>query len=251
MSLYLRRFLLAGVLLAVAMPAAADTLVLGDPAWAGTPAGAIDGKIADACMWVGWGEGMGLGTGVQFESGPSYVKHVLWYFDLAGAGMPIGPNTVIDSVQFNVSDAGGGHVAQPEINLYALTKAWTEAGETWYTTGTGTDWSTPGVGAGDIIESSKVSITTIGAADAWARFDIPGFDSLIQAWANGSITNYGALMVYAAEEGDVTMNMCSSQYASHVKPYLVVEYHVVPEPATMSLLGLGGLGMLIRRKRSI
>ncbi len=38
-------------------------------------------------------------------------------------------------------------------------------------------------------------------------------------------------------------------FGSSYEPTIDMEYHYIPEPATMSLLAIGGIGMLIRRKR--
>ena len=75
--------------------------------------------------------------------------------------------------------------------------------------------------------------------------------SSIQPWLDSPSTNYGWMMKLTdAQENDGIregMNMRSAAYAIHEDgPYLTLE--IVPEPATMILLGLGGLVIARRRK---
>ena len=74
--------------------------------------------------------------------------------------------------------------------------------------------------------------------------------SSIQPWLNNKNNNLGWMMKLTdAQETDGIrngMNMRSFAYGTHeLGPYLTLE--IVPEPATMILLGLGGL--VIRRRR--
>lgn len=75
--------------------------------------------------------------------------------------------------------------------------------------------------------------------------------AMVQSWLTPA-TNYGVLLVNPDEgtSGDY-VNIRTQNHNYGIPPKLTVEYELVdvPEPATMSLLGLGSLGMLLRRRR--
>jgi hypothetical protein len=78
---------------------------------------------------------------------------------------------------------------------------------------------------------------------------------LVQAWINGTKTNYGLMLRWADEAGlghaggpsgdDYYAIFASSEHSTIAGPQLVINH--VPEPATLSLLVLGGLALIRRR----
>jgi len=75
--------------------------------------------------------------------------------------------------------------------------------------------------------------------------------SLIQEWSGTQANNAGLLFVIdgASTNPKGGLSLASSEDGTaSFRPKLEVDY-VVPEPATMSLLGIGGLLALVRRKR--
>ena len=66
--------------------------------------------------------------------------------------------------------------------------------------------------------------------------------------ADGTVMSVGAGAPQEASYSYIMM-MGSTYPTANLRPYLVVDYEYVPEPATMTLLVLGGLGVLCRRKR--
>ena len=62
-------------------------------------------------------------------------------------------------------------------------------------------------------------------------------------------TSQAWVLVSACSSVDTTWDTMSGWQDLNTRPVLLVDYDVVPEPATMGLLAMGGLGMLLRRKR--
>ena len=56
-----------------------------------------------------------------------------------------------------------------------------------------------------------------------------------------------ATYTFTATDGDVVMNNWRNQGDYYVSAYAV---HVIPEPATMSLLGVAGIGMIVARRKA-
>ncbi len=85
--------------------------------------------------------------------------------------------------------------------------------------------------------------------------------AMLQAWATAPVYDVGAggftsraQHTDVANEGIVIRGFddvffASAENATYATPQLIVDYTPVPEPATMSILGLGGLAALIRRKK--
>jgi hypothetical protein len=67
---------------------------------------------------------------------------------------------------------------------------------------------------------------------------------LVQNWVDGTVPNYGIMFEHSGDSGNV--RFYSDDTTTGMKPQLTVDY--IPEPATLSLLGIGGLWALIRRR---
>lgn len=119
----------------------------------------------------------------------------------------------------------------------------------WYNTANG-DWAgSAGCStAGTDYESTAMSSRTLGTTvPAWYEWTISaaGLD-VIEDWADGTKANAGFLLRAESLRRNFRSNWNGGGNAQY-RPKLTVTY--TPEPATMVLLGMGGIGLLIRRRR--
>lgn len=82
-----------------------------------------------------------------------------------------------------------------------------------------------------------------GTNNRWWVYDIT---SIAQTWVGATSTsNYGVYTAYIASNNNLYAYL--SEQGGGYEPVLFLDYTVAPEPATLLLLGLGGLGVLRRR----
>jgi len=93
-------------------------------------------------------------------------------------------------------------------------------------------------------DSTEYGTPTMIATGTTMTFDVT---SIVQDWSGGD-GNYGFLFQSLGLAGGNGVFMASSEYAgADVRPTLTVDF--VPEPITLALFGLGGLGVLRRKRR--
>ena len=215
-------------------PAAADILVL-------------QGTAAMDDAWVWSGGGGGTYNDLQLQRG-SWIKHVFIKFDLSG--LPAGQT--INSAKFHVDFCNDppDHTGIV-IDVHYLTRDWDEATVSWTNAsnvgGNPVPWTTPG---GDYEVEPAMQLNDIGDPAIWDEMILADFGPMVQAWLNGRKPNYGLIYKYRVESPDpnnINFNIAASEWAAHVQPYLTIDY--IPEPATVALLGLGGVGLVALRRR--
>lgn len=175
--------------------------------------------------------------GQEDVAGRGTIRGLL-HFDLTS--LPSNPDLIQSAVfrayQYGQRPAGGGK----DCYIHRCTSSWTETGATWYTqpTQSGEQWAVAEVG--DTYESAPVY---------WVEWDVT---ELVRAQASGQYPNYGwSFRVEYETYGTCRIGYFhSNEYLGNpeLRPQLEVQYStVVPEPAAMSLLTLGGLLVLRRR----
>ncbi|MCD4825272.1 MAG: DNRLRE domain-containing protein [Phycisphaerae bacterium] len=185
-----------------------------------------------------------------------------------------GPANII--MRFDVSSLAGKTITGAKLELYAYNsnsvdqnvsvyeilsanKDWVEGTITgnssqngsscWnYEQYTGSAWDggQNGCGVSGTDRAATAMDTVLLDSDTTGTwFDWTLTNSVVQGWADGD--NAGVVFI-ADSTAYSRYYLASSEYSTAtLRPKLTITY--TPEPATMLLLGIGGLGVLIRRRR--
>jgi len=154
------------------------------------------------------------------------------------------------------------------VSAYRMLKSWTEGtggkdedrtGASWYhqyAYPDTTQWYNSGARGvnHDRLADPDASVTLYDIDDsyAWAAFSGSSITASVANWYANPSQNFGWALDYTAysdsHDGAI---FHSSEYSTSPddyrwRPKLQIDYYVIPEPATMALLALGGL--LLRRK---
>jgi hypothetical protein len=193
----------------------------------------------------------------SFNNGSNTVHTLVKFEDLS---LPAGAVVIDAYVRMTV----GGGVGVATVSSYIIADnnaGWSEgtqvatpaaAGDsTWNSMAHATPWNggAGALGGATLTASQNVdSAWFSGNTEIWNL--VP--NATAQSWIDGG-TNAG-MLIAVAESSNYIKWRTSETYAGipsvyDRRPELYVEYNIIPEPMTMSLLGLGGLA-LIRRKRN-
>ncbi len=138
--------------------------------------------------------------------------------------------------------AGNGSLA---IDVFKMLTSWDEATATW------NQFGASGPVAGVDYDSTSLGTINLGGGTGVGMIDITG---TVNDWLDNAASNEGLIFVATGNES-VEHLLASSE---RVFPgldgddsRLIIEgFEVVPEPGMLSLMGIGGLGLL-RRRRSM
>ena len=165
------------------------------------------------------------GTDYIFVSsnGTNKIRALMQFSGLASI---VGPVTVSSAVlTLTTADTNAARA----VSLRQLLVPFDEASATWNIRSTGNDWGTAGAsGAGDA-GTTVLASGTIPATNG-ATFDITdvggGFNSLVQGWINGTITNNGCIISLTDEATASYYYLLrqSEDPTASRRPYLTVTY---------------------------
>lgn len=116
------------------------------------------------------------------------------------------------------------------MDLYRVTRDWTEGSVTWNNAATGVAWTTPG---GDRAERVGRILQLSGSAN-WDHVFYPPVDltMLVQKWAAGTVANQGLMLVRSPVTG---IGLKASEYSTSSAPYLEITYTEEAAPALYEL----------------
>lgn len=112
------------------------------------------------------------------------------------------------------------------VGVHRATTPWTVSA-TWNEADTGVPWSAPG---GDFIATPDATATVGGVSGVTATWDLT---SLVQGWADGSITNDGMILDASGGTNLLHFATTSAPQTSQM-PYLDVTYDTTPETTITS-----------------
>jgi len=210
------------------------------------------------------GSGSSLFVGETFQSTGTDVRRGLVMFNFSG--IPAGAQITSVSLKLFVT-AGVGNTAEA-IALFPALAAWGEGASstgggagapaqppdaTWFDSMYATTaWTTPG---GDYSALASASATASKGATS-VTWTSSGMVQEVQAWLDGTQPNFGWLLI--GDESSTTTGFgdgsahgfgTRENANAGLRPELTVDYNVVPVPPSFVLLGIGGLGLAIGRRR--
>jgi len=188
-------------------------------------------------------------------------------FDLSSLA---GQYSAINSVTFTYYNdssyvSTGSNNSYGEAWFYALSTAnagWSETVSTWDKLGGGggASWagSTGASTAGVDYDSVKIAEFNyprylVAGMPSWVAVTLTGhtgltLTDLINQWSGNQASNAGFVVRSQQEESTYALDYLHINGASSAfAPQLTIDY-TVPEPVTMGLLAVGGIGMLLRRR---
>jgi hypothetical protein len=143
------------------------------------------------------------------------TKRTLLQFDLSS--IPAG--AVIDAASLQLYHTAGA--ISETVDLYRLTKQWTETGVTWNKADALNSWATAG-GDGDptVVASTNLG-TTLNTYKAWDVL------SLARGWYSGAYPNNGVALIRNPESTATTDIVFNSNNAASNKPQLLISYRAL------------------------
>jgi len=213
----------------------------------------------------------GEGYVVLGTRGGNYYRHgrAFLQFDISSVQALFGPSTQVVSatLRLNMQHEGAlGYAGDVTYGVYRMQDDWTLAETTFNEKSASEAWvgqqSCPWIGGpwntGDEVAlmPTDETVITMGTDRWYTAYEEWNVTADLNAWLSGAAVNNGWFLRDQAwdwanaGEDPIDWNPItawSSLYAGKADAQLVLE--VIPEPATLVLLGLGGLSLLNRRKK--
>ncbi|MBK8000159.1 MAG: DNRLRE domain-containing protein [Verrucomicrobia bacterium] len=126
----------------------------------------------------------------------------------------------------------------------------TEGDATWlYRSVGGEAWSAPGGRAGvDFSGTPSSTAFVYGIGDPVQFESTPLLTADVQFWLDNPSSNFGWMLMTETEEVRKSARSFASREDANGGPMLIIDFTPVPEPGTITLAGLLGLGLLVARR---
>lgn len=180
--------------------------------------------------------GTNFGSTVDLQTGDtsgagSYSRRFLLAFDVSGVPAGATINAVTLSLWEDDASRSGG-VFSWDVEMRRVLRNWVEAQVTFNSYSTGNNWATAGCGnATDRVDSISAVLTLdAAAAEGFVDWTGAGLVADVQAWVDGSASNYGWLFTAPLAEYQGTSPygyslFCSSDNAyTDRRPKIVITY---------------------------
>jgi len=173
---------------------------------------------------------------------------IIRFEDLFGVDeIPTGATVNSATLTFSNTGTNGSVI---DIQVSDLKVAWVEM-EATYTIRSAADGNW--LGNNPLDSQNKSDAFTTLSTDGTAPFTVTVTDS-VRGWLDGNANYAYGLMLHGLSTSQNVASYCPSDGEVSVSqpsrnPLLTVDYTPIPEPGTMCLLGLGGVSVLIRRRK--
>jgi hypothetical protein len=199
----------------------------------------------DSSLWIGARRQGGVARG-------------LFRFDLSSVPAGSTINSVSLSLSVTRTPSGG---ANSLFDVHRVLESWGEGNNGGSGAGTTADanetswnnrfspstaWTTPGGTFSSIVSASR----SIAGDGRYTFTSTAGLVSDVQSWVNNPSGNFGWELISESENTPTSIRRFGSRTGGAAAPSLLINYTPVPEPSTLTLVALGGLGVwLVRRRR--
>jgi hypothetical protein len=155
------------------------------------------------------------GTVVQAHLQYNTQDRQIHSFDLSS--IPSNATITSATMSFYVYQVSGG---TPNVSCYRVLTQWDELQSTYNNRLTSSAWGTPGLLSGTDYAATAIATSGNISVAGWANFNVT---STVQAWVNGSQTNYG-VMYKEASAGHLYTRMSEYTVDTTLRPKLIVSY---------------------------
>ena len=188
----------------------------------------------------------------------SEIGRILVKWDLSS--IPAGQTITSAQVRMaSFASSFGNTTDVVTLSFHKLTQAWTQ-GASWDGYGTGY-WATAGGDYNATASGSLASDFQAPSGDARTDFTITGagLATDVQGWYDGA-ANDGWIVINSDEATPAVrkyvpmlawVGQTWQPWPEGVTGEMYLDLEYIPEPATLAVLGLGGLLMLIRRRQTV
>lgn len=220
-------------LMLLSVPARADVSTFQDGVAGYT--GAEDNPIGN--YFYNWGSSPEMSVAEDIPN--AREVRILIRFDITSIPTDATVTSAKLSLQQFYADGAG------TISAYEVYKPWTEMGSDWWGYDVGMPWEISGCDG--TTDRSFTPLDSVSCTLGSIRYEWD-VTSAAQGWVSNPTANNGVLMDTPTPPFGVSVSAFRSSESTVVSEHPALEVEWIPEPATMSLLGLGALVLLRRRK---